>query len=278
MAVLNFLLDLVALVLGLSVLGVGARGPVHRAGTLLGNLKPAESRRPRGWKPLAALAALLVFRPFLYSSLAEILRTVPEWSPTPASVPFRPDYFSRLFAFSVISFLWTLLIFLTWMLLLAALARCCREPAAWNRFFQETLGPIARVPLIFAFLLPSLAAGLLWFLSRWPLHWLGILPAADPELLGQQSLLVALGLWVSIRWLLAGLLLLRLLNTYVYLGTHPFWDFVHQIGGVLLRPLRWLPLQIGKLDFAPLFIATFILTAGWGAERGLIELYLRLRP
>lgn len=278
MAILNLLLDLLALVLGLSMLGVGSRGPAHRAGTLLGNLKPAEYRRARSWKPLAALALLLVFRPLFYAPLADLLGTVPEWSPTPASVPFRPDSFGRLLGFSLLSFVWTLLHFLAWMLLLAALARGCREPNTWNRFFQETLGWLARLPVPIALLVPTLAAGSIWFVGRWPLDWLGVLPPAPPaELLGKQSLLVAAGLWLSARWLLAGLLVLRLINTYVYLGTHPFWDFIHQVGGVLLAPLRWLPLQIGKLDFAPLLAAAAVLALAGAAERGLIDLYLSLR-
>lgn len=279
MALLNLLLDLVALVLGLSVLGIGSKGPAHRAGTLLGNLKPAETRRPRGWTPLAGLVALLFFRPLLYAPIADVLGTVPEWSPVPASVPFRPDYFGRLLAFSVISFLWTALEFLAWMILLSALARACREPGNWSRFFQETLGPLARIPVPVAALLPTLAAAGVWFLGYWPLHWIGVLPeAASTRLLSQQAVLVACGLWISTRWLLVGLLLLRLLNTYVYLGAHPFWDFVHQVGGVLLTPLRWIPLQIGKLDFAPVLASGWVLALGWGAERGLIEAYLRLRP
>ncbi|HAB18175.1 MAG TPA: YggT family protein [Verrucomicrobiota bacterium] len=278
MPVINFLFDLAALVLGLSVLGVGARPPVQRAGTLLGNLKPADQRATARWKPLAILVALLVLRPLLYAPLAEITGTIPEWSPTPASVPFRPDYFSRLLTFSLVSFSWTTLIFLFWVLLLSTLVRGCREPGPWNRFFQETLGPLARWPVVVALFLPPLVGGCWWYLGRWPLAWLGVLPAAPtPELLIRQSLLIAAGIWVSARWLFAGLLVLRLVNTYVYLGTHPFWDFVHQVGGVLLRPLRWLPLQLGKLDFAPLIAAVLILAAGWGAERGLVELYLRLR-
>lgn len=279
MAFFNLLLDLVALVLGLSVLGVGSGGPVHKAGTLLGNLKPAESRRQRSWKPLMALAALLLLRPLLYAPLAEVLGTVPEWSPTPASVPFRPDFFVRLLAFSCLSFLWTLILFLAWMLALSALSRACREPATWGRFFHETLGPLARLPVVVALLIPTIAAGLVWFVGRWPLSGLGVLPPVQNlDQLAQQSLLVAAGIWLSVRWLLTSLLVLRMVNTYVYLGAHPFWDFIHQVGGVLLVPLRWLPLQIGKLDFSPLLMAAFILAVGWGYERGLVELYLRLRP
>ena len=278
MTFFNLLLDLVALILGLSVLGVGSSSPAHRAGTLLGNLKLAESRRTNTVKPLFFLLGLLMLRPLFYAPLTEVLGTVPEWSPTPASVPFRADFFSRLLMFSFISFLWTTIQFVAWMQVLCSLARGCREPGAWNRFFQETLGPLARLPLPIAILLPTWAAGSLWFLAHWPLKWAGILPAVPTELLAKQSAVVAVGLWISIRWLLSALLILRLINTYVYLGNHPFWDFIHQVGGVLLQPFRWIPLRFGKLDLAPLGLTALILAAAWGADRALLELYLRLSP
>jgi uncharacterized protein YggT (Ycf19 family) len=78
--------------------------------------------------------------------------------------------------------------------------------------------------------------------------------------------------------LLGGLLLLRLINTYVYLGSHPFWDFVHQIGGIPLLPFRRLPLQIGKLDLSPLLAAAVTFLAAAGLERALVAAYFRVGP
>jgi uncharacterized protein YggT (Ycf19 family) len=36
------------------------------------------------------------------------------------------------------------------------------------------------------------------------------------------------------------------------LGRNPLWDFIGATARNLLVPLRWLPLRIGRLDFAPL--------------------------
>jgi len=279
MAFINLLLDLVVLVLGLSVLGIGTRAPAHRAGTLLGNLKPAESRPTRSWKPVALLVVLLFLRPFLYRILSDVLGEIPSWNAIPASIPFRPDSFLRLLLFSWVSFIWTLIHFLCWVLLLSALSKACRDPANWNRFFEELIGPLVRWPLPLSLLLPGLAAGLLWLTLRWPLRMMAIAPApASTAALLEQSILVGLGVWVSIRWLLGGLLLLRLINTYVYLGSNPFWDFVHQIGGIPLLPFRRLPLQIGKLDLSPLLAAAVVFLAAAGVERALVAAYFQVGP
>ena len=279
MALLNLLLDLVALVLFLSGLGVGTRMPAHRAGTLLSNLKLAESSRARRWPLFGGLAALLLIRPWIYAPLAEVTGWVPTWNPTPAAVPFRADFASRLLVYSAISFVWTLLQFLTWSLFAAVLARGTREPSAWSRFFQDMLGPLARLPTALLLFLPALFAAALWLGLSLPLQWLRLLPQEHswrhPAL---QAVLIGAGAWVSGGWMICGLLLLRLVNTYVYLGTHPFWDFVHQVGGVALRPLEWLPARFGKLDLTALAGALVIGFATHLSELGLAHLYFHLRP
>lgn len=279
MALLNLLLDLVALVLLLTGLGIGARTPVRRAGTLLGSLTLAEGSRARRWPLFGSLVALLALRPLLYAPLAEVTGWVPAWNPTPATVPFRADFARRLLAFSVLSFGWTLFQFLTWIFFAAVLARGTREPSAWSRFFNDMLGPLSRLPSVLMILVPTVVAGLIWMAASVPLHWMDLLPAVHSwKQLASQAALIGAGVWISVGWMLCGLLLLRLINTYVYLGTHPFWDFVHQVGGVALRPLEWMPARIGKLDLTALIGAAILGAAAQGAERGLAHLYLHLRP
>jgi uncharacterized protein YggT (Ycf19 family) len=40
--------------------------------------------------------------------------------------------------------------------------------------------------------------------------------------------------------------------SYVYIGSSPLWDFITTTGRNLVAPLGWLPLRLGKFDFAPL--------------------------
>lgn len=279
MALLNLLLDLVALVLLLTGMGVGTRMPAQRAGTLLSNLKLAEGGRGKRWPLFGALLALLLLRPWLYATVAEVSGWVPTWDPLPAMVPFRPDFISRLLLFSLVSFGWTLLQFLAWILFAAALARATREPSSWNRFFHELLGPFSRLPVPLMIVLPALVAALVWMAAAVPLNQLGLLPPIRSwQHLALQAALVGAGVWVTGAWMIAGLLFLRLVNSYVYLGTHPFWDFVHQVGGVLLRPIEWVPARFGKLDLTALVAALLAGAAARAGELGLTELYTQLRP
>ena len=61
-------------------------------------------------------------------------------------------------------------------------------------------------------------------------------------------------------YLIMALLALYLLNSYGYYGEQMFWKTVNESGKRLLKPLRILPVEMGKIDLAP-FIA-FILAFG----------------
>jgi uncharacterized protein YggT (Ycf19 family) len=64
--------------------------------------------------------------------------------------------------------------------------------------------------------------------------------------------------YLTWKYLIVGILLLHLLNSYVYIGNHPFWNFVNATASNLLRPLRWLPLRIGKVDLLPLLAVAMV--------------------
>ena len=69
---------------------------------------------------------------------------------------------------------------------------------------------------------------------------------------------------------------LHLLNSYIYFGKHPFWNYVTAEAQTLLRPLRAVPLRAGKADFAPVVGIVLVFLFAELAERGLAALYLRL--
>jgi uncharacterized protein YggT (Ycf19 family) len=76
---------------------------------------------------------------------------------------------------------------------------------------------------------------------------------------------------------LAGVLLIYLVNTYVHLGAHPLWGFNHSIGTTVLTPLRRLPLQVGRLDLAPVIGLSLIYLVARGGE-ALLTLASRSLP
>ena len=87
-----------------------------------------------------------------------------------------------------------------------------------------------------------------------------------------QGAVIGLAVYLALKFLVVGFLGLYLLNSYVYLGDFPFLTFVNATARGLLRPLRRLPLRIGRVDLAPLAgMALAVLAAEWG-RRGLDQL------
>jgi uncharacterized protein YggT (Ycf19 family) len=75
---------------------------------------------------------------------------------------------------------------------------------------------------------------------------------------------------------LGGILVLHLLNSYVYFGKHPFWKYIHDTSQSLLAPLEKIPLRIGKVDFAPVLGLVIMFLAAEGIGYELWRLYSKL--
>lgn len=277
MALVDLLLNLIGLVLLLAWRTAGRPAVVRGAGTLLSNLKPAESRPTKRWGYLVALGAVLAARPVLYSVAAVGLNWTPMIGLGSAALAFRADDPGRLLLHSLLSFGWAWLIAQAWATVLISLSALEREPEGWSKLLREFLGWLGRTPIWFQLPFPLLAAGIMWAVLTLPLASLGILPRvpALPELAAQAAV-VGASVWLSLKWLLAGVLLLRLVNTYIYFGNAPVWDFIHRTGGTLIRPLFWLPVRFGKLDFTPLIAAAVIWAVWLGFEIGLTRAFARL--
>jgi uncharacterized protein YggT (Ycf19 family) len=126
-------------------------------------------------------------------------------------------------------------------------------------------------------LLPFLVTAVLWWLSSWLLGWLHI--STQPVSMAhriEQSLVIGLGSYLVWKFPLGALLVLHILASYIYFGKHPFWNYVKLTAQELLRPLKKIPLRLGKVDFAPVLALALIFLAAELAERGLNFLYLRL--
>ncbi len=275
MALIDQLLNLIGLVLWLSWHSDGQPAQIRGAGTLLSNLKPVETRRARRWLYPLALVVLLAIRPLLYATLAPVLDWTPTLAPGPVSLAFRADDPKRLLAFSFLSFAWCLLLFRAGLMLLASLGRREGDPAGLSRWVRELAGSTAQWPLAAVLLAPILTMAIAWIMITLGLRQIGVLPP-EPLTIGRlltQSSVVGLAVWLPIRWLLATLLVLRLVHDYVYLGDHSLWEFVRSTGGRLLRPLEWLPARIGRFDFNPLIAAVLVLVTGEALKIALIEAY-----
>jgi uncharacterized protein YggT (Ycf19 family) len=109
------------------------------------------------------------------------------------------------------------------------------------------------------------------------LAWLAIVPppvSAAHRI--EESLIIGLGSYLAWKFAAGALLVLHLLNSYIYFGKHSFWYYVGAEAQTLLRPLRAVPLRAGKADFAPVVGIVLVFLFAELAERGLAVLYARL--
>jgi uncharacterized protein YggT (Ycf19 family) len=54
------------------------------------------------------------------------------------------------------------------------------------------------------------------------------------------------------------------------------WNFVNITARDLLRPIKWIPLRAGKIDFAPVLAIAVVLFAAQLSQQALTQLYQRL--
>jgi uncharacterized protein YggT (Ycf19 family) len=255
--------------------------PIHKRtpATLVGTLRRAAPSRFRRWHLLAGIALLLVLRAVVYwwigSAFAQMWVGKLDLGVT--LLPFRSDWFVRILAFSFFSFGLTLGIFYLWLLLLSLLNGKSAASGPVHPLVRMQLGGIDGWPHRVKIILPFAATAIVWWLASWPLARLAIIPgpvSAGHRL--EESVVIGLGSYLVWKFAAAALLVLHLLNTYVYFGKHPFWNYANVNAQTLLAPLRKIPLRTGRVDFAPVVGIAIIFFAVELAERALIWLYARL--
>lgn len=275
MGIVNFILNLAGLLLWLNWRSLrfdplGKRTPA----TLIGTLRRAEPRRLSRWHLLAALGALLLLRAVLYWQIGPgVGWAAGRLDLGVVELSFRSDSFARILLFSIFSFGLTLGVFYLWLLLFSILA----GPEPFHRLVRLQLGPIDRLSRGTKFFLPLLFATLLWWLASWPLAWLSIVPppvSAAHRI--EESLVIGLGSYLAWKYAAGALLVLHLLNSYIYFSGHPLWNYVNAEAQTFLRPLRAIPLCAGKADFTPVVGLALVFLIAELAGRGLAALYLRL--
>ena len=276
MGLIDFILNLAGLLLWLNWRAAKA-DPLGKPtpATLIGTLRRAEPANARRWHLPAALGGLLLLRALFYWQIGSALK--PVWAGTLDLGVIAPSFVSssfwRILLFSIFSFARMFGIVYLWLLLLSILG----GPMPTHRLVKMQLGTIDGWPRWIKFLLPLAVIALLWWLASWPFAWLEIIPKPLSAMHRiEESLVIALGSYLVWKFLIAALLVLHLLNSYIYFGRHPFWNYVNATANQLLRPLEKIPLRAGKADFAPVAgIALVFLLAGL-AGRALIFLYGRL--
>jgi uncharacterized protein YggT (Ycf19 family) len=284
MSLLDFILNLAGLLLWISWRNQPF-DPIHRLrpATLTGTLRPAEPTHVKRWHFLAGLLALLCLRPLFYSWVGGALGWVASIDLGAVALSFRSDLFwQRMMPYSFASFGQLLIVFYTWLVLFSFSTPPGAEPGPGHRWVRLQLGKLAGLPTGLRALLPLMVMGLGWLALSPALEYLGVVPSArDWSHRAQQALVIGLGSYLFWKYALVAVLALHLLDTYVYLGSSPLWNFVNATGRWLLRPLRALPLRFGRMDFAPLIgiVLVFLLAMlaeGDGEKWGLSVLFRKL--
>ena len=260
MSLVDLLLNLAGLLMWVSWRGISGLEAAGSAGTILGNLRPAERTREPRWGYLVALLGLLFFRAVIYRQVGPALPWHPNWSVAAVTLPFRSDSFLRMLSYSLLSFGWLLLNWYTWGVAVLVINRGGKERDGVTRAIRRQLGWVGSLPVGVLALVPILVAAAGWMAVGWFAAQYRMMPALrDGSHLVQQGVLMGLSHFCVLRWLLVGVLLLHLLNLYVYLGSHPFWDFIQQTGDRLSKPFSFA--RLGQLDLSPI-PATLVLWCG----------------
>jgi len=274
MGIVDFILNLAGLLLWLNWRSIRF-DPLakRRPATLMGTLRPAAPKKLRRWHLLVFIATLLLLRAVIYYWLGSAMGWTGKLDFGPVALFCRSDSFPRILGFSFFSFTLTLGIFYLCLLPLSLLA----GPEPFHSLVKVPLGRIDDWPRWTKVMLPFFAAAIFWWLASWVFVWLQISPKAVlPAERFEQSLIIGLSSYLLWKFPLGAILVLHLLNSYIYFGKHPFWKYIHTTAETLLSPLKKIPLHIGKVDFAPVVGLVLIFLAAEGIAYELWKLYSKL--
>jgi uncharacterized protein YggT (Ycf19 family) len=245
--------------------------------TLMGTLRPAAPKRLSRWHLLVFLAALLVLRAAVYfwigretnwSGKLNLGLTVPCFSSAGHWLGF-----GRMIVFSFLSFGLVLGILYVCLLPLSLLA----GPMPIHSLVTIPLGRVDGWPRSVKVLLPLVVTAASWWLVSWPLSRMEVLAPVSAAGRFEQGVVIGLSSYLVWKFPLGAILLLHLLNSYIYFGKHPFWKYVSAMAQTLLQPLRRIPWRLSKVDFAPLVALVILFFAAELAARGLTLLYARMQ-
>jgi uncharacterized protein YggT (Ycf19 family) len=260
MSALDFILNLAALLLWLN--WRAAPRVVTTPPEAPGPSLPRRVTPPRGrWQYLLGLLSLLAARAVFYWRAGPPLHWIPGIPLGPVRIPFRSDFPGRMMLFSLFSFGATLGVFYLCLLALSWINAPVPDADPARRLVRRHLGVLDRFPNAAKLLLPMLVTILLWCALNPLLLSLELVPKGAPWRLLAQGAVIGVAVYLLLKFLVVGFLFLHLVHSYIYLGDYPFWQFVNTTARGLLRPLRWLPLRIGRVDLAPVAAAALVLLA-----------------
>ena len=275
MAIVDFILNLAGLLLWLNWRSNRFDPLVKRMpATLMGTLRPAAPKKLRRWHFLVFIAILLAFRAVIYWWIGGMFPRVwvGELNFGLTMLPFRSDLLLRMLIFSFLSFGLVLWVYYVWLLMFSILA----GPMPIHALVTIPLGRVDRWPNWVKVLIPFIITATFWALASWLFIRMNILTPISPAGRFQQSIVLGLSSYLLWKVPLILILLLYLLNSYIYFGRHPLWSYVSTTAQTILRPVQKIPLRIGKVNLAPILGIALVFVVSHFAEKWLGRLYNHL--
>lgn len=274
MSLVDLILNIAAILMWVNWRAIRFDPITHRRpATLVGALKPITPLHSRHWQLPAAIGVLIVVRAFFYWQIGKSFGWSGKLDVGVIALSFRSDSFFRMLLFSFLSFWVALGVFYLWLLLLSILS----GPEPFHRMVRMQLGFIDGWARTTKLLLPFFITAILAWLGTWIFGWMAILPAPVSQMHRiEEAIVIAIGSYLVWKFLIVGLFALYLLNSYIYFGKHPFWDYVTVTTQKLLEPLKPVPLRIGKVDLAPIIGIALVLLFAYVAMDG-VRLFPRPR-
>lgn len=279
------MLETINLLLNLAGLGlwIGAfvfsrtSARLSRPLTLLATLRPETSAIHSRLVLLGSLVALLILRAAAYWNFSTPGGRLVDFGIL--SISFRSDLFADLLAYSLCSFLVFLYLYYLWML---GISLCCRssDPVdSIENFVNQQLRFLASWHVGWkVFILLFVGAGLWLAIGiMLPVFGIGGIPQgwSVPTIL-LQSPFVAASFGCSFLLVMAVILALHLINSYVHFGEHAAWPFIDRTAKVYLSPFRRFPLMFGRFDFAPICGILAFLFLNWVGDLGIRWIWRRV--
>ena len=244
MSILDLILNLAALLLWLNWRAVRVE-PTRSLASPLGHMLKSAGPAQKKSIYLAVLGGLLVVRALFYWQIGSATHWTPLGPFGPVVLAFRSDFLGRIFLFSFVSFGFTLAVFYLSLLLLSLVNRRISDSDPQQKWTRLHLGWLDSWPWFLKILLPPVISIAVWCVLSPLLRRTGIVPPPSSFLhLVQQGAVIGLASMLSWKFLIAAILVLHLVNSYVYLGNYSFWIYINATARGLLRPLSIIPLQL----------------------------------
>lgn len=238
--------------------------------TLMGTLRPASPHKLRRWHFLIVIGGLLFLRAAIYRWLGAATGSTTcylDFGPTAQG--FRLDVFLQALAFSFFSFGRLLGILYIGLLFFSILA----GPQPISGLIRIPLGRVNDWPGWLKIILPFMGTAIFWWLASWIFEKLPPQLVSSPAEKFQGAMVMGLSSYLVWKIPACGILVLYLLSSYIYFGRHPVWNYIEVTAQTLLRPIKTVPLRIGRVDFAPVVAMAILFFLFEAAERGLVWLY-----